>query len=79
MAKWVSTEKMRAELKVTQAVVSMWRAHADFPTRAVRKSKDDPRRHEWDVARLKSWLKKWPAPKRGRRPYWFEIVGHKSA
>jgi len=73
---WTKTDDVKRTLGVTTSIISTWVAKEGFPKNA--RKLIDGKMH-YDVEALKRFLKKWPAPKRGRKPSWFNAVGHKLA
>lgn len=73
-----TTDEVKKALGVTTSIISTWRSKETFPEKGVVKTGKDGKL-DWNIDKLKAWLRKWPEPKRGKLPSWFAVVGHKSA
>lgn len=73
-----TTKEVMKELGVSGSICAMWRSKKGFPATACKVDKKSGRL-DWNIEKLKVWLRKWPVGSRGVQPSWFAAVGHKAA
>jgi hypothetical protein len=74
--RYLNTMQLSNHLGISTQTLQQWPRYANWPADARHRSGRDVM---WDVEKVSEFLRNRPLGKRGTRPVWLKVVGHREA